>query len=225
MNQRKTLAWEFLNTILKSIKKDGKIEGFAFIWLEEVIEISYLNGFYELMNEALELRNSTDKFGNPLAGAITNFELIQVNAIYNWPKEKIELEQKYTYDRVVDFLKICRNSNESSLFINSPKEIKSALERAKDDFDLEIISCSLAVGGYFDSALNIINNYLSEFPYRIRISKIVICIELFRKGDFDEAKSILEEVYPERNSSWDNLFFARGILGYEPWGGYPFSDY
>ena len=99
------------------------------------------------------------------------------------------------------------------------------LEAAKDDYELELIAGSLVVSGYFDSAQKIIENELSEFPSRIRVVKKVMCIELFRMDKFKEALNILKEVYPEKHDPGENLYFARGILGYQAWGGYPFSDY
>ena len=227
MKERQNLAKQFLGLTLERLKNAQKIEGFAYKWLEEIIEISYLNGFNELMKEALDLRTSHKRLGNPLAGSLSNMDFShkKIDNSYEWPKDKRELEKKYTYNKVIAFLKICDQSDDSHLFVKHPKEVGAALNLAKNDFDLETIACSLCVNGYFTEAHKIIANELSSFAYRIRVVKTVMCIELFRRDEFEKALKILDELYPEKNDPWNNLYFARGILGYEPWGGYPFSDY
>lgn len=225
MNEKQELAQRLLISILNYLKKEEKIEGFAYMWLEEIIEISFLNDFKNIMEEALSLRNSKARMGNQWAGAITNFKQTSIPINFDLPNDKIELEKKYSYDNVVSFLKACKQSKDSALNVTSPKEVKSALEIAKDDFELEAIACSLCVNGHFSAAQSIIENELSTFDYRIETVKMVMCIELFRISDIDQAKALLNSVQSKNNSIWDKLHFARGILGYEPWGGYPFSDY
>ena len=112
-----------------------------------------------------------------------------------------------------------------SLYIKNSEEIKTAIEKSKDDFDLEIIACSLVVNGNFDGAKRLIDNELSEFEHRKKIVKTVMCIEYFRKNELTKGKILLKEIYPEKDNCWENLFLAKGILGYEPWGGYPNSDF
>ncbi|MBI1224782.1 MAG: hypothetical protein GC192_06060 [Bacteroidetes bacterium] len=225
MNEKQELAQGFLISILDYLKKEGKTEGFAYVWLEEIIEIAFLNDFKDIMEQALSIRNTKTRLDNRLSGAITNIKPTSIPIIFDLPNDKIELEKKYSYENVVNFLKVCKLSEDSALYVTSPKEVKSALEIAKDDFELEAIACSLCVNGHFSAAQSIIENELSTFEYRIETVKMVMCIELFRKSDIDHAKVLLNSIHSSKDSIWSKLQFARGILGYQPWGGYPFSDY
>ncbi|MEM7371936.1 MAG: hypothetical protein AAF587_25195 [Bacteroidota bacterium] len=225
MKERQALAQQFLISTLDAIKQEEKIEGFAYMWLEVIIDISFLNGFEELMEEALQLRTSPKKHGHPLIGAITNILKPNTRPVYDWPKTKEELEKKYTYNNVIDFLKLMENSGSGYLILKNPNQLEAAIRLAKDDYELELIACSLCVHGHFEVAQKMIDKELSKFPHRIHVVNLVRCIELFRKNEFHKAKAMLDLIYPEKKSNWDNLILARGILGYQAWGGYPFSDY
>lgn len=224
MKERQEIGKQFLNSILESLKKRKRIEGFAINWLEQIIEISYLNDFRDLMEDGLKLRNSKSD-ENYCSSKITNFILSSKSNNYRLPTDKLKLEKKYSYDQVIDFLKIIANSKEGCLQVKSHEEVEEAIKKARDDFDLEIIACPLVINGDFDGAQRMIENELSEFEYRIKIIKTVMCIEYFRRNEIDKGKQILNGIYPKKDSYWENLFLARGILGYEPWGGYPNSDY
>jgi hypothetical protein len=227
MTQKKQLAKDLLKATLNIIKKEDKIEGFAFNWLENIIELSYLNGFEELLEEAYKLRTSKNNWGARWIGMITNipFNHLKKDNHYELMTNYTELEKKYTYQQVVDFLAILEKSNESYLFVKDTNQIHEAIQLAKDDYELETIACYLCIQGYFEESLKMIENELSDFKYRIKVVKIVMVIELFRRDEFNKAKKLMNEIYHQWDSPHDNLYFAKGILGYQPWGGYPFSDY
>ncbi|MBO9700094.1 MAG: hypothetical protein J7604_07770 [Sporocytophaga sp.] len=223
MTERKALALQYLNATFNLIKNKEKLEGFALMWLNEIIELSYLNEYQELMNAALALKKA--KSGNILKRAFANFKFIISDATHKLQKDKSAIEKKYSYQNVIHYLAPYMQANANKLFVNNIRTLDQALQLAKDDLDLEMVACSLCINHYFEEASRMIKNELKSFDYRIWVVKVVMCIELFRMDEFDKAKNILDEIYPEKNNCWTNLQFAKGILGYQPWDGYPFSDY
>lgn len=53
--KKRQLAKQFLTEAFNIINKSKKIEGLATVWLDEIIELSYLNNFYDLKKKALIL--------------------------------------------------------------------------------------------------------------------------------------------------------------------------
>lgn len=222
MKERQLLAKQLLTSIFNYIENQKRIEGFAFDWLEQIIEISFLNDFNDLMEDALKLRNTNAKHGDPWIGIEANFKLDPNVKHYVLPTDKIDVGIKYSYKNVLDFL---QNMEGSSFYTKNEVEAKMAIEKTKDDFELECIASSLLVNGAFDAAKKIIDNELAMFDYRVSVVKTVMCIELFRRDEIEKGKTLLKEIYPTKDDYWKKLFLARGLLGYEPWGGYPYSDY
>lgn len=223
MTERKALALQYLNATFNLINNKEKLEGFALIWLNEIIELSYFNEYEELMNSALALKKA--KSGNILKRVFANFKFIKSDATSKLQEDKSAIEKKYSYQNVIHYLAPYSQTNSNKLFVNDIETLDQALPLAKDDLDLEMVACSLCINHHFDEAIRIIENELKPFDYRIWVVKVVMSIELFRMNEFDKAKSILDEIYPEKNNCWVNLHFAKGILGCQPWDGYPFSDY
>lgn len=221
MNERKILAKQLLVSIVEYLEGVKKIEGFAFDWLEQIIEISYLNDFNDLMEDTLKLRNSEAKHGDPWAGVTTNFKLDSNITYYVLPTDKIDTGIKYSYKKVLDFLKMIESN---SFYTKNAKEAEAAIKNTNDDFEIECIASSLVVNGQFMAAKKIINNELSMYDNRVSVVKTVMCIEFFRRNEIEQGKTMLKEIYPAKNDYWKKLFLARGILGYEPWGAYPYSD-
>ncbi|MFK7973166.1 MAG: hypothetical protein AB8F95_22545 [Bacteroidia bacterium] len=182
MIAKQTIGKEFLASILNSINKEDRIEGFAIMWLEEIIEISHLNDFGDLFEEALAIRNSDKRFGDPLAGAITNIISAWKPSAYKWPKDRAELEKKYSFDHVLRHFPQGEQSSKPSLLTRRPEDVDKAMELARDDYDLATIASSLAIYGHFEAAQKIMENELLAFDFRVNTLKIVMCIELFRRG-------------------------------------------
>lgn len=83
-----------------------------------------------------------------------------------------------------------------------------------------------AIFGDAIGALHRINSLPNE-EADLRGGRLVCAIELARIGQLDACQEIVESLIGlkcDAARQWDLLSLSRGIAGYEPWGGYPYSD-
>jgi len=102
--------------------------------------------------------------------------------------------------------------------------VEDAIGAANSDLLIEEVASMCAVVGRIDTCLEILDR--PDFPReRADRPRMVACIESFRRGDATRAQHLLDQVAGPGAEGWDLIFLTAGLIGREPWDGYPFPDY
>ena len=104
------------------------------------------------------------------------------------------------------------------------RRYEKAYREARDDLDLEDIAATQAVLGDFDMARATLQRIGPERESK-RLLMLITVVELFRRGSFDQMKTILDPWLAQGIDMWEYVHLAYGFAGREPWGGYPYADY
>jgi hypothetical protein len=126
--------------------------------------------------------------------------------------EKI-LDRIRSYAAVEEHLGLCLDGR-----------LQEARAVAESGVQLEDVGRTLGVLGEFDMARSVASDPALQ-GFRQQGVRLVLVIELFRRGRVDEAGSLLAELESAGLGAWERVHLALGLAGREPWGGYPLSDW
>jgi len=161
------------------------------------------------------------------AGMLTNIEFPAVVAERMRALDDLEaLEQRhppYREDVVLERIRSCVSS-EPHFALCLEGLFREAQLLAGSGSPLEEVGNTLAVFGEFDAARRVASDPALE-GFRQQGVKLVLVIELFRRGRVDEARTLLDELESAGLDTWDRVHVALAFAGREPWRGYPFPDW
>lgn len=158
---------------------------------------------------------------------------------YRWLKRSFQQEQVeksfpiYQESTIVEMIRKCAKS-ESHLALALERQYSDAISIAKSEGNsesermLEEIASMQALFGDFGKALGTIETQVTP-QFRQRGALLVLVIELFRNGRFEQARTILHKLESSNQDVWnragENFHIAMSLIGRLPWQGYPFPDW
>jgi hypothetical protein len=134
-----------------------------------------------------------------------------------------EQHPPYQEEKVLQQIRVSAKSGEHiALCLNDQADEARAV--AQEGLPLEDVGQTCAFLGKFDIALTIARDSALT-DSRQKGVLLVLVIELFRRAQFDAAKSVLTELEGRNPSAYDRIHLALGFGGKIPWCGYPFADW
>ena len=129
----------------------------------------------------------------------------------------------YREDELVDRIRSCA-ATEKHFALCLDGQFHEARAVAVSGVRLEEVGDTLAVLGEFEAARSVAGDPALE-PWRQQGVRLVLLIELFRRGRVDEAGALLAELESTGLGAWGRVHLALGFAGREPWAGYPYPDW
>ncbi len=203
----------------------------AIVWLEledeanrhevslarEAGAVAVLGGFGGLAARAERLLERAD----PRASAMTDDDGTSTLAAVSLPhgRELAEMFPPYERDAV---LRTTRTELRTHRELALAQRFDEAWAACKDDHEREDVIALRALLHDFEGAHAMLER--PEFPASRKPGPlVVIAIESFHRGDADRTRAMLAELERSNDVHWW-VHAAAGLLGRQPWVGYPFPD-
>lgn len=220
------LARRHLEAGVGELERDAKAARYNTLCIRALAHAAAVLGQNDLAGRAIRLLRAAPG-GAFWTGIITSFRLpktVPEGMRTLDPPEK--LEQRHPPYREAEIVWRVRSAatTQEHFALCLAGRFQEARSRAGSGVRLEEVGDTLAVLGEFDAALSVARDPALE-EFRRRGVLFVLVIELFRRGRFEEAETILEELGAANLGAWERIQLALGLGGREPWGGYPYPDW
>lgn len=165
---------------------------------------------------------------NPFAWCLSSLDLSQRKPVMPKQATLEDAERaspvKSTDDILAGIRRSCHNEPHLMLTIDGKVDEAFALQGSSSDLRQSEIAATVALLGNLPRACELTeaigNSSYREGPW------IAIAIEAFRRGDSPMLDRALDALgSDESRSPWTSLHLALGLMGREPWVGYPYPDF